>query len=125
MPKVTKAGLPMSSDAALFEAIEAGTQTAIEAVNGMNSSILAVVNEGAEASYAASYTYVYYAALALSIVAVGAAVCLRDMDQYLTSHVSRQIYHKDETKEDVLRSSTESLDKVSSTKEEPSTESSA
>lgn len=105
LPAVTQAGLPSSSDALLEEALAVGTQTALEAVPGMNSTILTVTNEAAAASYSAAYTYMYYAAIALALVAFLASLCLRDLDQYLTSHVPRQIYNKEETKEDVLEGS--------------------
>jgi len=102
IPEALAAGLPESSLPQLLTAVTGGSQAALTAVPGMNSTILAVVNDGAADSYAGAYAYVYYAALALGLVCFIAAACLRDFDQYLTNHVSRQVYHKKETQKDIL-----------------------
>ncbi len=102
VPQVLQAGLPAKSIPTLLTAVSTGTQSALEAVPGMTSKILAVANAGASTSFAAAYAYVYYTAVALGIVSCLAALSTRDFDQYLTNHVSRQIYHKKETKEDIL-----------------------
>lgn len=94
VPQVLQAGLPAKSIPTLLTAVSTGTQSALEAVPGMTSKILAVANAGASTSFAAAYAYVYYTAVALGIVSCLAALSTRDFDQYLTNHVSRQIYHK-------------------------------
>lgn len=65
-------------------------------------AVLKAVNEGASNAWAGSYAYVYYCALALGLCSVIAAFFTRDMDKYLTGHISRQIYTKDEGDVDVL-----------------------
>ncbi|KAJ4361112.1 uncharacterized protein N0V89_001681 [Didymosphaeria variabile] len=102
VPQVIEAGLPESSVSSLLQAVAAGASEAIAAVPGVNSELLAVVNAGAADSFAGAYAYVYYTALALALAAAIAAMFIRDMDHYLTDHVSRQIYHKKETRHDVL-----------------------
>lgn len=102
LPAVVAAGLPESSTSDLLTAITAGTQAALETVPGMNDTILSIANDKISDAYAAAYAYVDYTAMALGAVAVIAAFCLRDFDQYLDNHVSRQIYHKGDTAKDIL-----------------------
>ncbi|KAL1900983.1 hypothetical protein Sste5346_002046 [Sporothrix stenoceras] len=102
VPAVEGAGLPASSVPALLTAAGAGTQDALLAVPGMNSSILQVANDSISEAYSESYAYVFYTAMALGFVCLIAALCLRDFDHYLTDHVSRQIYHREQTKVDIL-----------------------
>ena len=103
VPAVEGAGLPAPSVPALLTAASTGTQTALLAVNGMNSSILDVANATISEAYSESYAYVFYTAMALGIVCLIASICLRDFDHYLTDHVSRQIYHREQTKVDILQ----------------------
>ena len=49
------------------------------------------------------FSYVFYTAMALGIVCLIASICLHDFDHYLTDHVSRQIYHREQTKVDILQ----------------------
>ncbi|KAF2011410.1 fungal trichothecene efflux pump [Aaosphaeria arxii CBS 175.79] len=99
---VVSAGLPSSSLSDLMTAVAAGTQSALQAVPGMNEAILRATNIAVSTAYSRSYAYVYYFAVALGGVAIIASVCLRDFDQYLTEHVSRQLYHKAEANTDPL-----------------------
>ncbi|KIW86576.1 hypothetical protein Z517_01974 [Fonsecaea pedrosoi CBS 271.37] len=96
IPAAQNAGLPASSIPALLTALGAGTAEALQSVKGMNNAILAAVTSATAYAQAAAYAYVYYAALAIGLVAVLAAVFLADMDQYLTGHVSRKVYHRKE-----------------------------
>jgi hypothetical protein len=102
IPAVEAAGLPASSIPALLAAVSSASREALMAVPGMTASILKVVNDTVSDAFAASYAYVYYTAVALAGVAIIASLCLRDFDHYLTDHVPRQIYHKEETKYDIL-----------------------
>ena len=68
----------------------------------MNSTILRATNVAVSDAYSNSYAYVYYFAVALGGLAIIASICLRDFDQYLTGHVSRQLYHKQEANTDPL-----------------------
>ncbi|KAF9737478.1 hypothetical protein PMIN04_009176 [Paraphaeosphaeria minitans] len=99
---VTSAGLPADSVPELMTAVSAGTQAALLNVTGMNSEILHTTNIAVSTAYSKSYAYVYYFAVALGGLAIIASVCLRDFDQYLTEHVSRQLYHRGEASEDPL-----------------------
>lgn len=102
IPAILRAGLPESSLTALTSAIASGSQAALKAVPGMTDAILEVTNDTVSTSYASTYAYVYYTAVALGGVSIIAAVLVRDFDQYLNDHVSRQIYHKKETNKDIL-----------------------
>lgn len=83
-------------------AVGAGTQAALLNVTGMNPEILHTTNIAVSTAYSKSYAYVYYFSVALGGLAIIASVCLRDFDQYLTGHVSRQLYHRGETNKDPL-----------------------
>lgn len=83
-------------------AIGTGTQAAVLNVTGMNTEILHITNIAVSTAYSKSYAYVYYFAVALGGLAIIASVCLRDFDQYLTEHVSRQLYHRGEADDDPL-----------------------
>ena len=63
-----QAGLPASSIKPLFTAIAAGTSDALLAVPGMTPEIAAAVGAALANAYAATYAYVYYAAIAIGIV---------------------------------------------------------
>ncbi|KAB2573271.1 Siderophore iron transporter 1 [Lasiodiplodia theobromae] len=103
VPNAIAAGLPESSVPGVLAAVAAGNDTALSLVPGMNDpAVLKAVNEGASNAWAGSYAYVYYCALALGLCSVIAAFFTRDMDKYLTGHISRQIYTKDEGAVDVL-----------------------
>ena len=67
-PAALNAGLPQSSLTALFEAIAAGTPSALAKVPGITPSIEAAVAAALSNAYAAAYAYVYYAAVAVGVV---------------------------------------------------------
>ncbi|KAE8356483.1 fungal trichothecene efflux pump [Aspergillus coremiiformis] len=94
VPAVLDAGLPESSVRDLLAAVSTGSQAAIAAVPGMTESLLTTANQGVADSYAASYAYVYYFAMALGAVSILASACAKDFDPYLTDHVPHQIYDK-------------------------------
>lgn len=99
---VTDAGLSPDSVTELMTAVSAGTQAALLNVTGMNPEILRATNVAVSTAYSKSYAYVYYFAVALGGLAIIASLCLRDFDQYLTEHVSRQLYNRAEANEDPL-----------------------
>ncbi|KAF4334397.1 trichothecene efflux pump [Fusarium beomiforme] len=109
VPAVQKAGLPASSLPGLLKAVTTGDQTIIQAVPGMNATILTATNRSAADAYGQSYAYVYYTAVALGVVCFIASVCLRDFDHYLTDHVSRQLFSKEAAAEDALTYHVEKL----------------
>jgi hypothetical protein len=102
IPAVTEAGFPQDKLPALVSAVGIGSVTQIAQIAGNDQTLIKVINDGAADSFAGAYAYVFYAAMALGIVAAIASIFLRDMDQYLTSHVARQIYHKKDTDKDIL-----------------------
>ncbi|RYP62292.1 hypothetical protein DL769_007362 [Monosporascus sp. CRB-8-3] len=108
IPAVSKAGLPESSLPGLLNAVAAGTPQAIAVVPGMTPALLKVTTDAVADSYAASYAYVYYFAMALGVLAIIAGLCLRDFDRYMTNHVPHQIYKKSDTDKDPLDSSSSS-----------------
>jgi hypothetical protein len=104
VPALTDAGLPASSIAQVLKVAANADQALLVKIPGMTTPILKVVNESVATAYGQSYAYVYYTAVALGVVSILAAASLRDFDHYLTDHVSRQVYHKEETKCDILES---------------------
>jgi hypothetical protein len=91
-PAAIDAGLPESSLPELFEAIGAGTPTALAQVSGMTPQINGAVETSLSNAYAAAYAYVYYAAVAVACVGLVACICVKDYDDLFTSHIPRQIY---------------------------------
>jgi hypothetical protein len=83
-------------------AAAAANQTALLEIEGMTPDILRTTNIAVSDAYSKSYAYVYYFATAIGVLAIIASVCMRDFDQYLTSHVSRQLYSKKDARTDPL-----------------------
>lgn len=83
-------------------AAAAANQTALLEVNDMTPDVLRTTNVAVSDARSRSYAYVYYFAVAAGGLAIIASVCMRDFDQYLTGHVSRQLYHKKEAHADSL-----------------------
>ncbi|OAL40510.1 hypothetical protein AYO20_00246 [Fonsecaea nubica] len=93
---VLQAGLPQTSLPQLFAAVEAQSPTALAAVPGMTPRIQAVLTSTIADAYSTAFAYVYYAAVAVGATAIIASLFLKDYDQFLTGHIPRQIYKKDE-----------------------------
>lgn len=102
VPALADTALPASSIPQVLEVAPAGSQEALKSIPGMTDAILEVVNANVASAYGHSYAYVYYTAVALGGVSILAAFSLRDFDHYLTDHVSRQVYRKEDTKTDIL-----------------------
>ncbi|POR38188.1 Uncharacterized protein TPAR_01617 [Tolypocladium paradoxum] len=102
VPAVTKAGLAESEVPALLKAVSTASQATIKAIPGMTDELLRITNISVAEAYGQSYAYVYYTAVALGGICIIAAASLRDFDHYLTDHVSRQVYKKEDTKFDIL-----------------------
>lgn len=86
------AGLPQSSLADLLAAAATGTESAFNAVPGMTSKILETAMSALVDARVVAYSYIYYASIPVNFIGVAAALCLRDYDHLLNSHVPRQIY---------------------------------
>ncbi|KAJ4380996.1 hypothetical protein N0V86_003343 [Didymella sp. IMI 355093] len=100
--RVLAAGLPESQLETLMTAAAAANQTALAAIEGMTPELLRTTNIAVSNAYSKSYSYVYYFAVAIGVLAIGASACMRDFDRYLTSHVSRQLYYKKDANSDPL-----------------------
>ena len=83
-------------------AAAAANQTALAAIEGMTPELLRATNIAVSDAYSKSYSYVYYFAVTIGLLAIAASVCMRDFDKYLTSHVSRQLYHRKDANTDPL-----------------------
>ncbi|KAF3033682.1 hypothetical protein E8E12_002673 [Didymella heteroderae] len=100
--RVLAAGLPESQLEAVMTAAAAANQTALAVIEGMTPALLRTTNIAVSDAYSKSYSYVYYFAVAIGVRTITASVCMRNLDKYLTSPVSRQLYHKGDTKIDPL-----------------------
>ena len=87
-------------------------QTALLEIDGMTPELLHTTNVAVSDAYSKSYAYVYYFAVAIGGLAIIASLCMRDFDEYLTGHVSRQLYHKKDTSTDPLEVTTREVDEV-------------
>lgn len=103
VPALQETSLPESSIPLVLQTAPLASQEALQAIPGVTPAILTIINQSVADAYGHSYAYVYYAAVALGGICVIAACCLRDFDQYLTDHVARMVYRKEDTKEDPLQ----------------------
>ncbi|RYO40855.1 hypothetical protein AA0111_g1315 [Alternaria arborescens] len=110
--RVLADGLPASSLSALMTAAATANQTALLEIDGMTPELLHTTNIAVSDAYSKSYAYVYYFAVAIGGLAIIASLCMRDFDEYLTGHVSRQLYHKRDTSTDPLEVTTREVDEV-------------
>jgi hypothetical protein len=108
--RVLAEGLPESSLTALMTAAATSNQTALLEIDGMTQDLLRTINIAISDAYSRSYAYVYYFAVAIGGMAIIASLCMRDFDEYLTGHVSRQLYHKRDASTDPLEAMTEDVD---------------
>ncbi|RYN41330.1 hypothetical protein AA0113_g6764 [Alternaria arborescens] len=110
--RVLADGLPASSLSALVTAAATANQTALLEIDGMTPELLHTTNIAVSDAYSKSYAFVYYFAVAIGVLAIIASLCMRDFDEYLTGHVSRQLYHKRDTSTDPLEVTTREVDEV-------------
>lgn len=110
------AGLPESSLTDLGKALAAATTSALAAVPGMTTAIEAAIAQATSDSYAAAYSYVYYAAVAVGATGLIAAICMKDYDSLFTDHVARKVgsQTKDMTYDSPLRSTESGSDEKAS-----------
>lgn len=102
VPALQKTSLSESSIALVLKTAPLASQPALQAIEGVTPEILHTINTSVADAYGHSYAYVYYTAAGLGGVCLIAAACLRDFDHYLTDHVARRVYKKEETKVDPL-----------------------
>lgn len=86
------AGLPASSAAQLVAAaVGNGTAAAIDAVPGMNSTILEAVGLGTLAGYQDTFKVVFLATLAFGGLSIISAFFIEDVGQYLNNFVNKTL----------------------------------
>ncbi|KAF5713270.1 trichothecene efflux pump [Fusarium globosum] len=102
VPALQKTSLSADAISEVLATAPTASQAALSAIEGVTPDILRVINAKVADAYGHSYAFVYYTAAALGAVCLLAALCLRDFDVYLTDHVARMVYKKEETKEDSL-----------------------
>ncbi|KAI9694307.1 MAG: hypothetical protein M1820_009031 [Bogoriella megaspora] len=94
-PKVSAAaigaGLPASSLGELFPALAAGQPEAIQAVPGMNSSILAAVENASHWAYARAYNLAWVSVIPFVAVAFVCVACLKGVAELMTDHVEATV----------------------------------
>lgn len=93
---VLQAGLPQSSLPALFAAIQTQRPDALASVPGMTPLIEGALADSMADAYAVAFANVCYAAAAVGATAIIASLVLKDYDQYLTGHIPRQVYKKED-----------------------------
>jgi hypothetical protein len=90
-PAASKAGLPTAALPALFAALAAGTPKALEAVPGINPTIIAVVGDAVKTAYSQAFKTVYLTSIAFGGMAIIAALFVTSIDNLLTDFVARKI----------------------------------
>lgn len=93
---VLEAGFPQESLPQLFEAIQAGSEAALAAVPGMSPQIAEVLANALSDAYAGAFAYVCYAGAAVGSTAIIASLILKDYDKFLSGHIPRQVYNREE-----------------------------
>jgi hypothetical protein len=84
-------GLPKSSLPLLFEAIANGTASAMEAVPGISTKIEGAVAAAVTQAYTSSFKTVYLVSITFGGLAVIAALCTQNVEQYMTGSVARKL----------------------------------
>ncbi|KIW01131.1 uncharacterized protein PV09_07417 [Verruconis gallopava] len=87
----TSAGLPSSSTTDLLLGVANGTTAALEAVPGMNKTILAAVGAGTKRGYAMSLSTTYLTSLAFGGLALITCFFIKDISEYLTLFVNKKV----------------------------------
>jgi hypothetical protein len=108
-PAAIDAGLPASSLPGLFQGIAAGE---LASVPGMTDRILAAVGAAVVRANTDSFRIVLYITIPFSVVVLGAAALVPNVENYLTKDVARRLQEKEFRREDlctreVTRSPTE------------------
>lgn len=86
------AGLPSSSFTSLFAAVANGTAAAYNTVPQMTPEIEAKITEAVLDGRVKSYSYIYYATIAVNAMPIIAGLLMKNYDHLMNSHVPRQIY---------------------------------
>lgn len=89
IPAAVSAGLPSSSLATLFEAIQNDNLTAVP---GISQDIIAAVDAAVKDAYARSYQTVYLCTLPFGALLIISALFSPNVEQYLTDEVARKLH---------------------------------
>ena len=98
VPAVEEAGLPASSITALFAAMAKGTTAALEAVPGINATIMAAYALATQDAYMHAFKVVYLSSIAFTAVAITASIFVTDVDKYMTNFVNKTIHKPQRTR---------------------------
>lgn len=69
---------------------------AYASIPGWSQSIENALAESTATAYASAFKYVYYCCMAITCAAIIACLSMKDYDVYMTKHVPRQVYNKQE-----------------------------
>jgi N-acetylmuramic acid 6-phosphate (MurNAc-6-P) etherase len=114
-PAASKAGLPTTALPALFAALAAGTPTALEAVPGINPTIIAAVGDAVKTAYTQAFKTVYLTSIAFGGLAIIAALFVTPIDGLLTDFVARKIRGVEAKHVDPVDSSDEKKKSITAT----------
>lgn len=88
---VLDSGLPESSLPAFLTAFTSSNETALAAIPGANSTVLAAAATGLQTAYSHSFKIVYLATIAFGGCAIIAAWFAPNMDDKMTDEVARKL----------------------------------
>jgi len=96
-PKVSaaaiNAGLPSSSVPDLLAAFTAGSATLIEAVPGINPTIIGAATDASHWAYARAYNLAWASIIPFVVIALVSVACLRGVKELMTEHVEATVEH--------------------------------
>jgi hypothetical protein len=84
-------GLPESSVPLLISALKSGKQSSLNAVPGINPSILAAVTKTNHTLYAHAYRLGYASIIPFVVLAIVASACLKGVKDLMTEHVEATV----------------------------------
>lgn len=97
-PAATDAGLPAESLPGLFQGIAAGD---LASVPGMTDRVLAAVSSALVKANTDSFRIVFYTTIPFSVVVLGAAALVPNVEKYLTKNVARRLQNKEFRRDDL------------------------
>jgi hypothetical protein len=84
-------GLPKSSVPQLIAAFKSGKQSAIEAIPGINTAIIAAVTKTSHELYAHAYRLAFASIIPFVVLAIVASACLKGVKELMTEHVEATV----------------------------------
>ena len=91
VPALLKAGLPESSVEELLTSLASGSSSAIAAVPGVTSKIIAVAGATLKQAYFEFFKIVFLATIPFGAIALAASLFSKDIDSRLTHNVVRRL----------------------------------